>query len=296
VTDADVVLGVLPDGARLGGSVGLDRRLAEAAVQRVGATLDLDVVETALGIRRVAHAGIVGALRVVSVERGLDPRELTLLAYGGAGGMHACAVADELGMTRILAPAAAGVLSALGLAVSDRRRDHVRPHLAVLDGATAAGLQEAFAALERDVVADLPAARLRRRADLRYRGQSFELVVDGDDAAALRTAFGDAHEARYGWRADDDVEVVAVRVVAVVPGEPAVLRAATEADEPEPGRRRVRLDDGWRELPVLRRRTLRVGTRLDGPLIVELPETTLLVTAGWRGVVDEAGNTLLEHT
>jgi N-methylhydantoinase A len=104
VTDADLVLGVLADGARLGGEVVLDRARAAAALAGVGAALGLDAVETALGVRRVAHAGIVGALRVVSVERGLDPRELALLAYGGAGGMHACAVAEELGMGRILLP------------------------------------------------------------------------------------------------------------------------------------------------------------------------------------------------
>src|SRR5215216_2888596 len=127
VTDANLFLGYLRDGATLGGEVVLQRELAEKALKDLGEKLGLDVEDVALGIARVANAEMVRALRVISVERGLDPREFALLAFGGAGGMHACALAEELGMETVLVPRAGGVLSALGLAISDVRRDYVSP-------------------------------------------------------------------------------------------------------------------------------------------------------------------------
>ena len=135
VTDANLFLGLLADGAELGGGeVTLRRELAERALAATGEPLGLDAQETALGVVRVADAEMVRALRVVSVERGLDPREFALAAFGGAGGMHACSLAEELGMTTVLIPRAGGVLSALGLAISDERRDFVGPLIGALDG------------------------------------------------------------------------------------------------------------------------------------------------------------------
>ena len=126
VTDANLVLGALPDGARLGGDVVLRRDLALEALARVGARLGLDARETALGVVRVADTEMVRALRLISVERGLDPRGFALVAFGGAGGLHACSLAEELGCATVLVPRAAGVLSALGLAIGEVRHDHVR--------------------------------------------------------------------------------------------------------------------------------------------------------------------------
>ena len=133
VTDANLFLGYLEDGATLGGEVVLQREPAEKALERLGSELGLDALETALGIVRVANAEMTRALRVISVERGLDPREFALVAFGGAGAMHACALADELEMRTLIVPKAAGVLSALGLAISDVRRDYVEALLSPLD-------------------------------------------------------------------------------------------------------------------------------------------------------------------
>ena len=148
VTDANLFLGYLADGAQLGGEVTLDRSSAEAALEAVGERLGLDALDTALGVARVTNAEMVRALRVISVERGLDPRDFALVAFGGAGGMHACALAEELGMATVLVPKASGVLSALGLAISDLRRDYARPLLDKLDEVDRGELDAAYRELE----------------------------------------------------------------------------------------------------------------------------------------------------
>jgi N-methylhydantoinase A len=296
VTDADLVLGHLAEGARLGESVELRRELAEAALERLGAQLGLSALEAAAGVVRVADAEMSRALRVVSVQRGIDPRELALVAFGGAGPMHACALAQELGMATVLVPRASGVLSALGLALSDVRRDYARPLLSALDELEAEELERAFEQLEERAAADLDAPALQRRADLRYRGQSFELTVPADDPAALAARFHAAHERRYGYATESEaVEVVAVRLVATVAVQ------APEPREPPPdgvaaaGRRRVHLDGEWVEVDVWARADLGAGSHVDGPAIVELPESTCVVRPGWGGAIDAAGALVLER-
>ncbi len=296
VTDANLFLGYLADGAELGGQVTLRRELAEAALERVGAQLGLDALETARGVVRVANAEMVRALRVISVERGLDPREFALVAFGGAGGMHACALAEELGMRTILVPRAGGVLSALGLAISDLRRDYVRPLLTPLADADAGELEEAFAELERRAAEDLDGPRTERRADLRYRRQSFELTVEAAELEGLAGRFHAAHEQRYGYRMDDEPpELVNLRVVATVEVEKPQLRAEEADGDAEIGTRRANVDGEWEEVPVLRRAGMGAGYEVEGPAIVEFAEATCVVAPGWRGAVDEAGTLALER-
>jgi N-methylhydantoinase A len=299
VTDANLYLGYLPDGAELGGEVRLDRAQAEAALGRVGAAVDLDSEETARGIIGVADAEMIRALRVISVERGLDPRELTLVAFGGAGGLHACSLAEELGIGRILVPRAAGVLSALGLAISDVRRDQVSPLLAELGTADRADIESRFAGLEanaRGRLADDAGLSMARLADLRYQGQSFELTVEAADLEELPARFHAAHERRYGYRMEDEVvELVNLRLVATVPRDKPDLSEAASRRGGSPSRRRVRLDDGWQEVDVYDRAALGVESELQGPAVVEFAESTLLVRAGWRASVDEIGTLNLER-
>jgi N-methylhydantoinase A len=301
VTDADLLLGCLADGARLGGDEGvtLRRELAEAALGRLGERLGQDAEAAALGVVRVANAGMVRALRVMSVERGLDPRELALVAFGGAGGMHACALAEELGIATILAPRAGGVLSALGLAISDLRRDYLRPLLGRLDELPAAELAAAYRALEDAAARDLVGHGRwlgERQADLRYRGQSFELTVTAEDLPGLEAAFHAAHQRRYGYRMDGEpVELVHVRLVATVPGAKPALRAEPSGDPPLLGRRRLHAGGAWREVDVLAGGALGPGDRVGGPAVVEFPEATLVVQAGWRAAVDQAGTLVLER-
>jgi N-methylhydantoinase A len=296
VTDANLLLGYLEDGVTLGGEIVLRREAAERALARVGGQLGLDPLRTALGILRVADAEMVRALRVISVHRGLDPRDFALVAFGGAGGMHACALAEELGIETVLTPRAAGVLSALGLAISDLRRDDVAPRHALLDEVDAGELERAFAELEAAAGAGLEAPHFQRRADLRYRLQSFELTVDADDPRALAERFAAAHEQRYGYRVDGEpVELVNLRLVTIVAVPKPELREAPGGGEPRHARRRANFDGEWVEVDVLERAVLGAGSEVAGPAVVEFPESTCVVRPAWRGAVDGAGTLVLRR-
>ncbi len=296
VTDANLFLGYLQDGAKLGGEVVLDRSLAEKALKQVGEAANMNVEDTALGVVQVANTEMVQALRVISVEKGLDPREFALVAFGGAGPLHACSLAEELGMTTVLVPRASGVLSALGLAVSDVRRDYVTPLLASLDEVKQSRLEDAFEALEQTAADHLGEPGYTRRADLRYAGQSFELTVEADDLDALEDRFHESHERRYGYRMDEErVELVNLRLIATVPVE------KPELDEPEPegeaeiGRRNANFDGEWVEVPVMDRDRMGKGSEVKGPAVVEFAESTCVVRPGWGGKVDDVGTLILEY-
>jgi N-methylhydantoinase A len=294
VTDANLLLGALPDGGRLGGGLVLRRDLAERALAGLGERLGLDASAVALGVVRVADTEMVRALRLISVERGLDPRDFALVAFGGAGGLHACALAEDLGSRTVLIPRAAGVLSALGLAISQVRHDYARP---VLGGHSVneADLEAGFAALEAAAVADLGTPATQRLADLRYAGQSFELTVPGSAAAELTQAFHREHARRYGYRIDDEpVEFVNLRLAATMPGVVPDLR-----EEKPPGtdsavrRRRVLTEDGAVEAAVLDRALMGAGSTVRGPAIIEFAEATCWVRPGWSGIVDHVGTLVL---
>jgi N-methylhydantoinase A/oxoprolinase/acetone carboxylase beta subunit len=257
VTDANLVLGHLDPARPLAGGVALDAGAAHDAVERLARELGLgDARACAEGIVRVANTEMVRALRVVTVERGIDPRRFALLAFGGAGPLHAAAIADELGIARIVVPRAAGVLSALGLAAADRRRD--RAHSVLLRG---------------EELTDDALQRLAGRADevtwdVRYAGQSHELALRGTEprADAVRAAFAALHEERYGYRDDDaDVELVTVRTARVEPGPE--VRWEAGADRPD----------------------------VHGPQVLHLPEATLVVPEGWHGRTDATGTVILER-
>jgi N-methylhydantoinase A len=231
VTDANLLLGRLP--AELPGGLVLDRDAADRALAGIDPH---DVIA-------VVNAEMLRALRVVSVERGRDPRDFALVAFGGAGPLHACALAEELGIDAVVVPEAAGVLSALGLVASDERRDRVVSHVRPLDE-----------------VRDLPD---EGEADLRYRGQSFELTVPlGPE---LASAFHRAHDERYGY-ADESraIELVAVRTAEVTPG-PDIALAGTARNE------------------------------VAGPVLVELAGATCWVPDGWRGETNDDGTLVLRR-
>lgn len=255
VTDANVLLGRLGDGERLAGGIELDREAAEGAVARLAAELGLEVTECAEGILRVANAEMVRALRVMTVARGLDPRRFTLLAFGGAGPLHATAIAEELGITEILVPLRGGVFSALGLAAADHRRDEVRTVLLRGDEITAPALSELIGDAEEV------------SWDLRYRGQSFELTVSdlSGDPDRLLELFGSAHESQYGYRDESaPVELVTVRRRHLEKGpdlelEPAVFEPVT------------------------------------GPVSVDLEEATLYLPEGWSARGETGGLLSISH-
>jgi N-methylhydantoinase A len=293
VTDANLLLGHLAGDSELAGGVALDAEAAERAVAELGRSLELDTLQTAAGIVRVANQEMVRALRVVTVERGVDPRGFALLPFGGAGPMHAAAIAKELGIARILCPRAGGVLSALGLCASERRRDTART--VMLSGAelTAERISGEVAAMVEGTGAGLgDEAETRMVFQMRYAGQAFELPVPGSaapDPAELVEAFERAHEERYGHR-DPDGEVVLVDVdlALVVPG-PAPRPVAAGADELQRSSRHVHFDGKWIETPVLRGEPA-AGFEADGPVVFELPEATLVLPPGWSASVDDHGS------
>jgi N-methylhydantoinase A len=296
VTDANLFLGYLADRAELGGEVVLKRELSEKSLASLGEKLGLDPQEAALGIVRVANAEMMRALRVISVERGLDPRAFALLAFGGAGGMHACSLAEELGMDTVLVPRAGGVLSALGLAISDLRHNYVNPYLVSLENVDEGEFEKKFENMESSAAEDLEDPEHDRRADLRYRGQSFELTVEADSLEKLEERFHAAHEQRYGYRMDDEsVELVNLRLIATVPVEkPELDEPAPEGEEPESETRQANFDGEWQEAPVLDRERMGKGSEVSGPAIVEFKESTCVVRPGWRGAVDGVGTLVLE--
>ena len=270
VTDANLLLGYLDASSPLAGGVELEEEAARRAVGGLAEDLGLSLEEAAAGIARVASAEMAQAVRVVTVERGVDPRELSLVAFGGAGPLHAARIAEELGMTRVLAPGASGVLSAVGLVASERRRDVVESVLLSGEGLTREAVASVVERLGRRGRQDLGAAdaELRPTYELRYAGQAFELPVEGDEApepAALREAFDRAHAERYGYEDPDaELELVTVRVAAALP--------ALETMPAEPGA------IARRERPAR-----------DGSAVYELPGATAVVPDGWEAEVREGG-------
>jgi N-methylhydantoinase A len=295
VTDANLLLGRLAPGSKLAGDVSLDANAAAAAVDALAASLGLDRLETAEGILRIANQEMVRALRVVTVERGIDPRRFALLPFGGAGPMHAAAIAAELEIDRILCPRAGGVLSALGLCASDRRRDTART--VMLSGAELTADRIA-AAVEKliDGLGGGGEAEPEVVYEMRYAGQAFELPVSGStrpDPVDLAERFAAAHEQLYGHR-DSDAEVVLVhiRLAMVTPG--ARPRPSAASGGVERGSRQVRFSGEWVETPVLRGEPA-AATQAEGPIIFELPESTLVIPPGWTAGVDDAGTIVAER-
>jgi N-methylhydantoinase A len=265
------------------------------AIAKLADELGLEPTQCAEGIIRVANSEMVRALRVVTVERGIDPRHYALLAFGGAGPLHAAQIAQELGINEIVCPRASGVLAALGLVVSARRRDVQRSVFLRGDALSAGTVAELVTELGDQAREQLgePEAELRAIYELRYRGQAFELAVDGSltpEPDELREAFERVHEERYGYRdGEQELELVTLRVSATVAGaDVSLAEAGDDGHELERGSRSATLSGEEVQLEVLRG-TPPPGTRIDGPAVVELPESTLLVPAGWAGEVDEHG-------
>lgn len=308
VTDANLLLGNLAADSTLAGGVPLDVDAARAAVGALARALGLGEIETAEGIVRVANQEMLRALRVVTVERGVDPRRFALLPFGGAGPMHAAGIAAELGIERILCPRAGGVLSALGLCASDRRRDTART--VMLSGGDltaeriAAEVDELASRLENDgPSSQFPANEAGNRElelvyEMRYAGQAFELPVPGTrrpDPADLVERFERAHQERYGHRdPDGEVILVDIRLALVAPGPQPRLSAGPESGLAEQ-RRPVRFAGEWIETPVLRGEPP-AGHAAEGPVVFELPEATFVVPPGRHTEVDAAGTIVAEAT
>ena len=282
VTDAHVVLGRME--TLLGGSMPMDRERAGKAVDAVAKQLGLTRTKAAAGILRVANANMERAIRVVSVERGHDPRDFALVAFGGCGGLHACEIARELGIPSVIVPQYAGALSALGMLMADAVRDYSAGVLGRTDW------EDCFARLERRAQRESPGASILRSADLRYRGQSYELNVPWPDSPAH---FHREHAKVYGYsNPQREVEIVTLRVRA----RTALPKPKLTAETRRTGRaetRRVWVDGAWKRLAVWRREQLG-NTLKPGPALVLDYGSTTLVPPRWQFRVDRTGNLLMQ--
>ena len=297
VTDANLMLGYLAPDSSLAGGVALDREAARRSIAALGDELGLSEIEAAEGIIRVANQEMVRALRVVTVERGIDPRGFALLPFGGAGPMHAAALASELEITRLVCPRASGVLSALGLIASGKRRDTAKTVLLTGDEINAERLSAEVGKLAERAQEGLEGAELEVVYELRYRGQAFELPVPGDPApepSKLIEDFAREHEARYGYADPDaELELVGIRVAAAAPG-PELRPRAASGDELSEGHREAYFGGEWLETRVLRGEPA-AGPGAEGPCVYELGEATLVLPPGWRASVDQAGTVTAER-
>ena len=301
VTDANAVLGYLGGDTALGGELSLDLDAAREALADLADEADLSgPVEAARGVYRVANANMTRAVRAVTVERGHDPRNFALAAFGGAGPMHAAALADRLDVGRVVVPRACGVLSAFGLLAADESRDAVRTYRTTLADADSESIEDVLADLAEETRADLrdpDAAAISREADLRYAGQSFELSVavgDEFDPAEIAERFHEVHETASGYRMDEEVELVGLRVQATVEREtPAV--AYEGAGEAHVGEREATFRGEVHETPVFRREALAAGRELAGPVVCEQDDSTVVVPPEWRAEVQTDGTLALER-
>lgn len=316
ITDADLVLGRLGAERFLGGAMQLDVTLAEGAIrERVATRLGLDVVEAARGIVRIADAAMSLSVRAVSVNRGIDPRETVMVAFGGAGPLHACAIAREIFIPTVVVPKLPGNFSALGMLTAQWRQDFVRTLYARFGEIAFENARSAFEELRAIGTAALAAdgfapnvAEFAFGADLRYRGQEHTIPIPvfapGDialDTRATERRFNEQHDRRYGHAAPDQhIEIVNLRLVVTVPRrDDAVSELLTapwfpDSNAPE-GRRQVTFDDGVaRPARILWRPALAVGTEVAGPAVIEEANSTILLHPGDRAVVGAWGQITIE--
>lgn len=315
VTDANVVLGTLHPTHLLGGRMPIRRDLALAAIDKLAARIGMDRMATAQGIISVVTANMAKAIRVISVQRGHDPRDYTLVAFGGAGPLHAARLARELEIARILVPRSPGILCAMGLLLTDLRADFASTRLATLDEAALPVMETAFAALARQAESwfeeehiAAPARHIHRTVDMRYAGQNYELPVALPDGAftpatlhALRAGFEAAHRRQYGFVAEEEpIQLVTYRVEATGRVAKAAFAPRPEAG-PDPsaaliGTREVWLPEagGLTRVPVYDRERLEPGNRITGPAIVEQMDATTVILPGMSGRVEPYLNLILE--
>jgi N-methylhydantoinase A/oxoprolinase/acetone carboxylase beta subunit len=282
VTDAHVVLGRIAASQFLGGAMEIKPELAAAAVDRVARALNLTRVKAAEGIVRVANANMERAIRAVSVERGYDPRDFALVAFGGGGGLHACELAAQLQIGTVIVPRYAEGLSALGMLLADCVRDYS----AGVQGI--AKVEPVFARLEAQARRETRRATLARTADLRYAGQSYEINVPWRNAEA---AFHKEHARLYGFsNPARPIEVVTIRVRARATTRKPAFPELEFAGETPAVTRRIHAAGRWRQVPVISRLAL---TASAGPLLVTEYGCTTLVPPGWHAELDPMGNLIL---
>lgn len=307
ITDVNLVLGRLNPENLLDGSMRIYQRNARLSLKKLGVELDMGVEEVAASVVRISNSMMSKILRIVSVERGFDPRRFTLVAFGGAGPMHACPLAAELDIQDILVPPNPGMFSALGLLTADLFQDYSRPLVSKIDDVDSSGINAAFEEMEEEGRVALLSEgvepgdiSLHRRIDLRYLGQSYELTIDanvapGDELMpSVASRYHKRHGEIYGYSAPDEpVEVVNIRLRAIgLMVKPCFAeRAGPHGYEGSMGRRLVYFEDdnSWVETPVYSRSGIGQGFSREGPAVIEQYDSTTVVYPGWDIRVDRFG-------
>ena len=311
VTDANVVLGRIPARSRLGGSLELDVDAAHRAVEKVGSGLGIDAIAAAQAIIDIANENMHAALRVVSVERGFDPRGFGLVAFGGAGPLHANALVKLIGASPLIVPSAPGVLSAYGFIAADVQNEFARTYLRTSDVTTAAEMREAVDSLVAEAREwltgeEVPSAdqKFEVYADCRYYRQDIQIpcaldrgALDDGYATALRSDFEGEHRRRYGFELDSPIEIATLRVVGrgVTPDPPrAPGRTDTASLQDAIDRHEQAVFAGESvSTPIFDRERLRPGHRIEGPAIVVQDDSTVVLEPGYAGAVDEYANIII---
>ncbi|HEY2135892.1 MAG TPA: hydantoinase/oxoprolinase family protein [Xanthobacteraceae bacterium] len=315
VTDANLLLGRLGADRFLGGEMRLDAKAAERAMRdKIADPLGMDVIKAADGILRIAVTAMSYAVKGVTTERGLDVGDFALVAYGGAGPLHALQIARELGIRRVIIPGAPGVFSAFGMLFSDLRYDYVRTWFTRLDDASFDGMERVYGELEQNGRAAIASAAVKpervtvkRAADMRYVGQEHAVTVDlqaevfaSQDRAAIKRHFDEMHALRYGTSAPQErAEIVSLRTT--VTGEmrkPPQEKIAAGGEAPpaaaHTGKRPVYFGDGFIDTPTFARTHLLAGNRIEGPALIEEHASTTVVLPGATVEVDVFGNLMIE--
>ncbi|MBD3646980.1 MAG: hydantoinase/oxoprolinase family protein [Pseudomonadales bacterium] len=298
VTDANLVLGRLRKDAFLGGRMSLDEEAAIEAMKPLAEELDMSVTELAFGIIEIANEHMTQALRVISVQRGFDPREFVLVCFGGAGGLHFCELADALEMTRALVPIQGGVLSALGMLATPPGRELARTHTRLLeeltDDAVNALFDEMRSELNEELAAEGVTSTMEKVSlDLRYQGQSYALNIPWSTLDDAEEAFHDRHETRYGHRLEKPIELLNLRMHLEADVSEIDLPAVASDRPGEPvGREQLPgFDD---PVPVYRREELMAKQEIAGPALITEQHSTTLIQRDWIAVVDSVGNLVVE--
>ncbi|MEM1298693.1 MAG: hydantoinase/oxoprolinase family protein [Pseudomonadota bacterium] len=306
VTDANLHLGLIDPNGFLGGGMQLGKEESETAIARVASDLDMDPTELASGIIAVANSAMADAVRLSLFQKGADPAEFTLMAFGGAGGLHACAVAEDLNIGRVLFPAMASTLSARGILDTDIRHDLTEARLMIADEAAAPVLEgivgrltaRAHELLDADGIAT-EARRVHFAADMRYRGQAWEITTDWPVATpetlpALVSRFHAMHQQRYAHASPNEaVEIVALRAKVIGLLDHMETSEERQSSVAEPGKRRVFDNGRWQDVPTVKRAAF---TDATGPLIVEEEYSSLWIRPGWTARSLPGGDIIAEHT
>jgi N-methylhydantoinase A len=310
VTDANLVLGRIDPGNFLGGAMRLDVDAAGRAIETVASALRQSIEECAIAILRIANNNMVGALRSVLIERGLDPRDFTLLAFGGAGPLHASELMVEMGVPRAVVPNHPGQFSAYGFILTDARVDRHRTTQLTSKRFDAARATEVMQAIVAEALSDLKGqgytedVEVERALEMRYLGQNYELELGvafeaftEETIPQLWQAFHEAHEARFGFAIPGEIiEVVNYLATAVSVTPKPETRRIAKADGAAPreaARRSVGFSGGRHEVPIFRRQDLLAGHRIEGPALVEEPASVTVLCPGQRLSVDEYGHLLI---